>query len=332
MLGVAVPTLSIVIPVYNEEAALPKLFAKLMELRAQLASNMQVIFVDNCSTDSSRELILEECRVQQDYQYIRFSRNFGPTVEASITAGYRAATGDAIVVLYSDLQDPPELILDFERLWLEGYDVVYGQQTSRNGEPLWRRTSVRIFYRRMEKMAESPVPANAGDFRLISRRVRDALLDMGETARYTRGLVAWVGYRQTAVPYARAPRDSGKSKANFFAVSRTAMTAVTSFSMGPLRMLTAVGAVMSAICFLLILGYAVMWLLGQPLPGLTTVITLILFSAGANFAALGLIGEYIGRITTEVKHRPLYIVAESANSDIPLGVADIRPRFKGPSD
>lgn len=322
-------TLSIVIPVYNEEAALPVLFGKLEELETQLLSDLEVVFVDNCSTDTSGELIKEQCRQNETYSYIRFSRNFGPTVEASITAGYRAAKGDAIVVLYSDLQDPPELIVEFERLWLEGFDVVYGQQKSRSGEALWRRTLVKVFYRGMSTMADSPVPPNAGDFRLISRRVRDVLLDLGETARYTRGLVAWVGYRQIAVPYDRAPREGGKSKANFFAITRTAMTAVTSFSMGPLRMLTGIGAIISLICFMLIVAYAVLWLIGQPLPGLTTLITLILFSTGANFAALGLIGEYIGRITTEVKHRPLYVVDEVINSGIPVGISDIGSRKAG---
>lgn len=301
--------LSIVIPAYNEESGLPRLFDALERLIPRLRSEVEVIFIDNCSTDDTGLMLEGWVAAHPGSRYIRFSRNFGPSVEASLTAGFTESTGDATVVLYSDLQDPPELIIEFERLWLdEGYNVVYGLQKSRKGEPLWRRTSVKIFYSALNRYADYPVPADAGDFRLIDRRVRDILLSMDERVRYSRGLVAWIGFRQIGVPYEREGRASGRSKANVFAITRTAMTAITGFSLAPLRMLTTAGLALCGLSVVLLIGLAVMWIYGQPVPGLTTVIGLILLTSGLNFAAVGVMGEYVGRIHTEVKARPIYVV------------------------
>jgi glycosyltransferase involved in cell wall biosynthesis len=307
--------LSIIIPVYNEEDTIPELVARLDRVCSELSLKTEKIFVDNRSTDSSPEIIRGVIAVDKSYRMIRFSRNFGPSVEASITAGYRLCQGDAAVVLYSDLQDPPELIPEMVRLWRDGYDVVYSVQTQRHGEPLWRRLAVKTFYRLLQRLAESSVPANAGDYRLVSRQVLNALADFPERARYTRGLVSWVGFKQIAIPYQRQPRFQGKSKANVFAITRTALLAITSFSLYPLRALTGLGFACAAISFSAIVIYALIFFFGVTVPGLTTLITIMLFSLGVTTASIGLLGEYVGKILTEAKMRPLYVIDEVVNLD-----------------
>ena len=316
--------LSIIVPVFNEEEVLPKLFTRLDSVLEDLKCEVEVILVDNRSTDATRQLARQKVAQDHRYRYIRFSRNFGPSVEASITAAYRACVGDAALVLYSDLQDPPELIPRFVALWREGYDVVYGVQRSRGGERLWRRTGTRIFYRLLARMSDIPIPVDAGDFRLVSRSVITVLLAMPERARYSRGLIAWIGFEQTAIPYDREPRSGGRSKANAPAIMRTAFNGLTSFSHAPLRYLTGAGLILSSVCTVLICSNLALWLFAEPVPGMTTVVILILFGIGANVLALGLLGEYIARLQTDVKKRPLYIVAETDNlPGFPLGPDDL---------
>lgn len=302
--------ISIIIPLYNEEESLPKLFERLDAVCAELEVETEKILIDNCSDDLSPIICRQKVSEDESYTYIRFSRNFGPSVDASIAAGYALAAGDAAIVLYSDLQDPPEAIPEFVAKWRDGYDVVYGVQKMRHGEPLWRRLLVRIFYRLMARISDVSVPVDAGDFRLISRRVMDVLNNLGETARYTRGLISWIGFRQTSVVYERDPRSGGKSKANLLAIIRTALTAITSFSLGPLRLMTAIGAFVSGFSTIAIIGSIFIAIFGQPLPGMTTLVVLNLFILGLLMLSVGLLGEYIGRIHTESKKRPLYIIDE----------------------
>lgn len=304
------PKLSIIIPLYNEADSLPKLFERLDSVCQTLDVETEKILVDNCSDDLSAAICKQKTSDDDTYVYIRFSRNFGPAVDSSIAAGYEHATGDAALVLYSDLQDPPEVIPQFVAKWREGYDVVYGVRTVRHGEPMWRRISIKVFYRLMRKISDVAVPVDAGDFRLISRRVIDVLNHLDERARYTRGLISWVGFPQASISYKREPRFGGQSKANLFAITRTAMTAITSFSLGPLRLLTGIGLLISCASSLAIVASVLVAIFGQPLPGMTTLIVLNLFTLGVLMLSVGILGEYIGRIHTESKRRPLYIIEE----------------------
>jgi dolichol-phosphate mannosyltransferase len=278
-----------------------------------LGLDWEIIFVDNCSTDNTRYEIQRCLLSDPRIKYIRFTRNFGPDVEASLDAGYRSSSGDAAIVIYSDLQDPPELIPYFVDKWNQGYDVVYGIQTRRLGERLWRRLAVKYFYKIFKSLSDSPTMTDSGDFKLVSRRVIDQLVDMPERGRFSRGLIAWLGFASIGVPYAREPRLSGKSKARIFSIIRTSLTAITSFSLKPLRILTGFGAIVTLGSLLFIVVLAIGAIFGNPQPGITTLASISLLTLGLTMGALGLIGEYLGRIQIEVKARPLYVIDEKIN-------------------
>jgi glycosyltransferase involved in cell wall biosynthesis len=306
--------LSLIIPVFNEEDSLPNLFSRLDAIYGYLDFDFEEIFVDNASTDLSAEIIKHRIKLHRPGRLITFSRNFGPSVEASLAAGFKFCSGEAAVVLYSDLQDPPELIPSMVTRWLEGFDVVHMVQVSRQGEPLWRRAGVRIFYRLMDLISDNQLPSNSGDFRLVSRKVIDEFNLLTERSRYTRGLFGWIGFKQTSISYRREPRLAGSSKAGLFSIIRTGFTATTAFSMQPLRLLTGTGFLVAISSFFAILVSIALAFAGNSVPGLTTVVCLLLFSLGTITFSIGLVGEYIGRILMEVKKRPMYIISEITSS------------------
>jgi polyisoprenyl-phosphate glycosyltransferase len=305
------PLITIVIPAYNEEENIPRLETELRAAVDPLPYRYEFIVVDNHSTDRTSDLVKAICARDPRWKYLRFSRNF--TVEMSITAGYHYAEGDAIIVLYSDLQDPPNAIPRLIEKWREGYDVVYGMRTVRTGDPSWRNLAVKHAYRLITWAAEVPIPTNAGDFRLITRQVRDALEQCGEYNRYMRGLIAWLGFRQTGVLYERRPRLAGRSKAPLWPTVFFTFNAVTSFSLKPLRLFTFLGFAMIVVSFVAALIYSILFVIGSPPPGITTLIVLSFFSIGLNSVGIGILGEYLGRTYAEVKQRPLYVVQESVN-------------------
>lgn len=307
--------LSVIIPVFNEEENLEELSIRLNLALSAIEHESEIIYVDNCSTDRTEEILTKLARTDQRVKVIRFSRNFGPTVEASLAAGYKHASGDAAIVVYSDLQDPPELIPRFVELWDAGFDVVFGIQSKRQGEPLWRRTSVKLFYKVFEKFSDTPLMENSGDFKLISRKVINELNLLTERARFNRGLISWIGFKSAGLPYERQPRKQGQSKANIFAISRTALTGITAFSLKPLRILTGFGFSITGLSILFMFWLAIAALIGRPQPGLTTLACLSLITLGMTMGALGLIGEYVGRIQIEVKQRPLYVIDKKINLD-----------------
>lgn len=312
-MGVTSPVLSVIVPFYNEENNLEAVIERLRNVLTTLSIGWEIILVDNCSTDSSFEIVSTEAKKDVRIKLIRFSRNFGPSVEASIAAGFKACTGDAAIVVYSDLQDPPELIPDFVREWQAGADVVYGVQTARPGDPKWRNSLVQLFYGLLSKLSDTPVHPNSGDFKLISRRVIDQLNLMPERARFSRGLISWIGFKETPILYSRAPRTQGKSKSNFWAISYTALTGITSFSLKPLRLLTWLGLftiLASAAGGIVVISE---WLFGGSVPGLSSILVLMFLTLGLNMGALGLLGEYLGRIQLEVKSRPQYVIDETIN-------------------
>lgn len=305
------PLISIIIPARNEEDNIARLEREVTAVADALPYEFEFLVIDNASSDATGARVRELCARDPRWRYIRFSRNF--TVEMSITAGYDHAAGDAMIVLYSDLQDPPDVIPAFIAKWLEGYDVVYGVRTVRPGDAKWRNGAVKLAYRAIAWFSEVPIPIDAGDFRLISARVRDALRTCGERNRYMRGLIAWLGFSQTGVYYERRPRVAGESKAPLFDLIWFVFNAVTSFSLKPLRLFTVMGFAMLGASALLAVVYVVLFLRGSPPPGITTILVLLLVSIGINSLGIGILGEYLGRTFTEAKARPLYVIAETAN-------------------
>jgi dolichol-phosphate mannosyltransferase len=305
------PLVSIIIPALNEEENILRLERELLAVVDPLPYRFEFLVIDNHSTDRTSELVKDLCARDGRWKYLRFSRNF--MVEMSITAGYHFAQGDVMIVLSSDLQDPPDVIPRFLEKWQEGWDVVYGVRTHRPGDPALRNFFVKWAYKVISWSAEHPIPKNTGDYRLITREVRDALEQCGEANRYMRGLIAWLGFQQTGINYERRPREAGVSKAPFWHTVFFTFDAITSFSLKPLRLFLFLGFAMMGLSVVAIILYSVLAMLGSPPPGITTLIILSFLGIGVNSLGIGVLGEYLGRTYIEVKRRPLYIVQESAS-------------------
>ena len=305
--------LSVVVPCYNEEAVLHethrRLGAVLEALAAAEGLDYEVVYVDDGSRDRTPLLLQQLQAGDPRVRVVRFSRNFGHQI--AVTAGVEHARGDAVVLIDADLQDPPELIHAMVRRWREGVDVAYGVRTDRPGESRFKLATAKAFYRGINRLSETPIPLDTGDFRLMDRKVVEALAAMPERDRFVRGMVSWVGFRQVAVPYRREARFAGESKYPLVKMVRFALDGVTSFSVQPLRVATWAGFAVSALA-LAGVGYA----LGLRLftstwvPGWTAMMIAVLFLGGVQLLSLGVIGEYVGRIYGEAKRRPLYLVAE----------------------
>lgn len=299
---------SIVIPVFNEEAVLPLLMRRLDLLLGELREPVEAIIVDDGSTDSSP--IVLQALVARDprYRYIGLSRNFGHQV--AITAGMDAAEGKAIIVMDADLQDPPEVVQQLIAKWQEGYDVVYARRLSRAGESPFKRSTAHLFYRMLSRIASVHIPADVGDFRLIDRKVLDALREMPERDRFVRGMIAWLGFRQTEVAFHRQERIAGETKYPLFKMVRLAMNAALGFSDVPLRLAIWCGVLVS--CFALLYGSSVVvrWMTNDPhlIVGWSSTIVVVSLLCGMNMMMTGIVGLYVGRIHAEVKRRPLYVV------------------------
>jgi glycosyltransferase involved in cell wall biosynthesis len=307
-------TFSIIVPAYNEEQCLPRVFQEITASMENVDCNYEVIIIDNASTDRTGEISKSFCQKDSRWKYIRFSRNFG--AEISLAAGFTYAQGDAMITVYSDLQDPPDKIPEFISKWREGYDVVYGVRTKRPGDPAWRNFCVKIAYRLIRFFSECDLPLDAGDFRLITRRVRDVLVQMDERNRYIRGMIHWVGFKKCAIQYERRPRFAGESKGPFWSIVGFLITAITSFSVKPLRMFTIFGACVMAVTILATILQVFLWLFAQTVPGLTTTFILLLANLGVMSLGFGVLGEYVGRTYTETKRRPLWVVDRTINVEV----------------
>jgi glycosyltransferase involved in cell wall biosynthesis len=302
--------LSVIVPCLNEEEALRGTQERLSSALEQIPTNFEIIYVDDGSTDATPQVLRELQAYDSRVRVVRFSRNFGH--QMAITAGLEHAAGDAVVIIDADLQDPPETMLDFFRKWQEGYDVVYGVRTEREGETAFKLWTAKLFYRFMTRLSDTQIPLDTGDFRLIDRRVLNVLLGMPERDRFVRGMVSWLGFSQVAVPYRREARVAGVTKFSFFKMLRFALDGIFSFSIVPLRVATWTGFITS---FLAILGIVLVSLehfLGVEglVKGWTSTMFAVLFIGGVQLICMGIIGEYIGRIYGESKHRPLYVVRE----------------------
>jgi glycosyltransferase involved in cell wall biosynthesis len=300
---------SIVVPVYNEAANVEALFARLIPVLEKLGAPYEVVCVNDGSIDDSLGRLLEIRKRLPALKIINLSRNFGKDI--ALSAGIDHASGDAVIPIDADLQDPPELIGEMVAKWREGFDVVYGQRVSREGDAFGKQITARMFYRAMERMTDVAMPRDAGDFRLIDRRVVDVLKKLPERSRFMKGLFAWVGFRQAALPYDREMRHAGATNWSYWRLWNFAIDGVTSFSSSPLKVWSYVGLGISGLSFLYAIFLATLVLIhGIDVPGYASLMVVVLFLGGIQLITLGIIGEYIGRIYNEVKGRPLYLVSE----------------------
>jgi len=302
-------SLSIVVPCFNEEETIAETHRRLLVLLVRGDIDPEIVYVDDGSRDRTIEILKELQRNDRRVRVVAFSRNFGH--QFAVTAGLEHATGDAVCVIDADLQDPPEVILQMLEHWRQGADVAYGVRTEREGETHFKLWTANVFYRTINRLSETPIPLDTGDFRLMDRKAVDALLLMPERDRFLRGMVAWAGFRQQAVPYRRSARFAGVTKYPLKKMLRFATDGILSFSTVPLRLATYFGL---AAAFFSMAGvvYAVaMRLLTQNwVTGWTLLFIAVLFLGGVQLMFLGIVGEYIGRIYGEVKRRPLYLVQE----------------------
>lgn len=300
-------TFSLVVPVYNESPNIGPFYERVARVMQGLGEPYEIIFVNDGSQDDTLDRLLALAGKDPRVKVIDLSRNFGK--EIALTAGIDHATGEAVIPIDADLQDPPELIPELVAKWREGYDVVYATRREREGETWLKRATAHLFYRVVEKITPIKIPRDTGDFRLMSRPVVEALKRLRERNRFMKGLFAWVGFKQTAVYYRRERRHAGKTKWNYWKLWNFALEGITSFSYIPLQFATYFGLTVALFAFIYALFIVVRTLLfGRDVPGYPSLITVILFLGGVQLFAIGILGEYIGRIYSEVKQRPLYIV------------------------
>jgi polyisoprenyl-phosphate glycosyltransferase len=328
-----VPTYSIVVPAHDEEAVLEELVARLAAVMNRLDGDADVILVDDGSNDRTHELMLAAAHADPRFRVLRLSRNFGH--QTALTAGIDFATGDAVVVLDADLQDPPEVILDLAARWREGFDVVYAVRDVREGDARWKRGAAALFYRSFNRISEVKIPLDVGDFRLVDRRALDVFAHMRESNRFVRGMFSWVGLRQTGVLYRRQERFAGDSKYPLRKLLRLAWSGVTSFSAAPLRVALNVGFIVSAVSFAFGIFSLIVKAAGvyNP-PGWTSIVVVTTFLGGIQLIVLGVIGEYIADIHAEVKRRPLYVIGDLENfpepPELPPRAIVATPRLREP--
>ena len=300
--------ISVVVPAYNEEAVLGEFYKRIIGVFDTLAAfEWQLIFVNDGSKDATRQIVEELNASDARVGLVDLSRNFGK--EIAMTAGLDHAKGDAVVVIDADLQDPPELIAEFIAQWQAGFDVVYARRTHRDGESWLKKATATGFYKVIEKLSRVPIPRDTGDYRLMSRRAVDALLQLREHHRFMKGLFAWIGFPSVAVDYRRDPRAAGQTKFNYWKLWNFALEGITSFTIAPLKFATYFGCLISFAAFVAgmwVIAKTLLW--GESVQGFPTIMVTLLFLGGVQLFCIGVLGEYIGRIFGETKARPLYFV------------------------
>ena len=313
------PTFSIVVPAFNEAEVLPAFHDRLRAVMAGMGESWEVVYVNDGSTDATLAWLRSLHAADRHVAVVNLSRNFGK--EPATTAGLDHARGEAVVVIDADLQDPPELIPTLVAAWRRGSDVVYAQRRERAGESWTKRTTAALFYRLMQGLGRVHLPPNVGDFRLISRRVVEAVLTMREHHRFMKGIFAWVGFPSEAVIYDRDPRAAGQTKWNYWRLWNFALEGITSYTVMPLKVATYLGllvAVGAAVYGSAIIVKTAVF--GNPVPGYPSLMAVVLFLGGAQLVTLGVIGEYLGRIFNETKRRPIYLVERHLTARGPADV------------
>ncbi|MDB5177159.1 MAG: hypothetical protein JWN75_827 [Candidatus Saccharibacteria bacterium] len=303
-------SITILIPAYNEEPVLPTLYARLTSLAATLPHyEFEFLFVNDGSSDDTinilKQLVVKDDRIS----YVNLSRNFGK--EIAMIAGIDHVKSDSLVIIDADLQDPPELIPEMIKLWEQGYDDIYARRSKRLGESWLKKASSSLFYRLLQRSTDIPIQRDTGDFRLLDRRCIDALQQIRERERYTKGLFSWIGFNKKEIRYVRDPRAAGETKWNYFKLVNLAIDGIVSFTTAPLRFSTILGMLISFFSFIYIIVIIIRTLIfGIESAGYPSIMAVVLFLGGVQLLSLGIIGEYIGRIFNETKQRPLYLVDE----------------------
>ena len=302
--------ISVVIPVYNEEGNLPLLYERLVQTLRPLTTSYELIFVNDGSTDRSLSLLKDLAKKDTSVKFIDFSKNFGHQLAAY--AGLEHASGEAIVIIDADLQDPPELIADLYRTLQQGYDVVYAQREQRKGESWHKLLTAKLFYRFINRLSDVEIPLDTGDYRIISKKIKEIVVSMPEYNKFLRGQIAWAGFKQTSILYKRDERYAGATNYSYAKMFKFALDGITAFSNMPLRLATYMGFVVSLVAFFAII-YTLFqkYVNGSVVQGWSSLMVSILFIGGVQLICLGIIGEYLARILDNVKKRPLYIVRES---------------------
>ena len=304
------PTYSIIAPVYNEKDCLDTLVKRVGEVMDTTGETWELVIIDDGSQDGSTDIIRKMAKEDERVRAVIFARNFGHQI--AVTAGMDYSRGDAVIIIDADLQDPPEVMLEMIQRWKEGYQVVYGVRSEREGETWFKKTTASLFYRMITRITDVKIPLDTGDFRLMDRSVVKVMNSMREKHRFLRGMSSWVGYRQIGVSYHRAARFAGETKYPLKKMLKLALNAVTSFSYFPLQLATYMGFISAGISIVAIPIVIIMRLTGsQAFFGQATTLLAVLFLGGVQLISLGILGEYIGRIYDEVKGRPLYIVSEA---------------------
>ena len=309
------PVFSIIAPVFNESKSLLEFITRVSAVMKKLGEPWELVLVDDGSKDRSPELILDRAAKDKHIRPVLFARNFGHQI--AVTAGMDYAQGQAVILIDSDLQDPPEVIPELIANWRDGYEVVYAVRRKRKGESFFKRFTASLFYRLINRITEVDIPLDTGDFRLMDRRVVDVLNQMREHHRFLRGMSAWVGFRQVGVPYDRAARYAGETHYTLGRMVRLALTAITGFSFFPLQLATYLGFISAGVAIIAIPVVIALRLLGSAaFFGQASTLIAVLFFGGAQLISLGILGEYIGRLYDEARGRPLYIVRQGPE-DIP---------------
>ncbi|NLD46001.1 MAG: glycosyltransferase family 2 protein [Clostridiaceae bacterium] len=303
---------SVVVPLYNEEEVLLETYKRLKKVMDSINEAYEIVFVNDGSRDKTAAMAYEICNKDKTIKLVDFARNFGH--QTAITAGMDYCEGEAIVVIDADLQDPPELIPKMLEKWREGYDVVYGKRIERKGETFFKKITAKVFYRFLRSMTDVEIPVDAGDFRLIDRKVCDALKLVNERNRYIRGIISWLGFKQIGIEFSRDKRFAGETKYPLKKMIKFAFDAITSFSYKPLKLASYFGIFLSMLSFIYLLVVVYTRLFTEHIqPGWASTLAVNLFFNGITLIILGIIGEYVGRIYDEAKGRPLYIVRQTKN-------------------
>ena len=307
---VVTPIITVIVPAFNEEEVLPIFHRRLVGALSHLGNTWEVLYIDDGSSDKTVEIIKALQLTQPTVSLAKLSRNFGK--EAAVSAGLKLACGEAVIVIDADLQDPPELILEMMIVWQQdNADMVNMRRRTRDGETWFKKATAHAFYRVINLLSEVEIPADVGDFRLISRRAVDALNQLPETNRFMKGLFAWVGYKQVTVEYDRQPRAAGNTKWHYLKLWNFALQGITGFSVAPLKIATYAGFISAAGAFIYALVFFIKTLIfGDPVHGFPTLIVTILILGGLQLMATGILGEYLGRLFIESKQRPLYLLDE----------------------
>lgn len=303
--------ISLIVPCFNEQDSIRFFVEKVEEIFLQLPNySYEIVFINDGSKDRTKEVILDLSNINKKIKLVDLARNFGK--EIALAAGLDYCSGNAVIPMDVDMQDPPEVIIDFINKWEEGYDVVYGIREERVGDTFLKKLTAFLFYRVINLLSDTKIPKDTGDFRLMDKKVVEVLKQMKERHRFMKGIFAWVGFNQIGIPYVRKPRVSGQSKFNFIKLSALALEGITSFSVRPLKLASFFGFFTSVVAFVYGSYIIIRSLInGSDVPGYPSLIVIILFLGGIQLISIGLLGEYIGRIYNETKERPLYIVNQA---------------------